>query len=142
MTALKIILAIILGFVTGSMVNMGLVTLGPLLIPLPDGVNPSDMESFKTSAHLLQPRHFVFPFLAHAVGTFVGALIAWWTAPVSIPSKRRVAFAVGVLFLAGGIAACFMIPAPATFIAIDLLFAYLPMAWLASTTGAALTSRT
>jgi hypothetical protein len=141
MTAVKIFLAIVLGFVTGSMVNMGLVTLGPLLIPLPEGVNPSDMESFKTSAHLLQPRHFVFPFLAHAVGTVVGALIAWWTAPVSEPGKRRVAYAVGTLFLAGGIAASFMIPAPATFIVTDLVLAYLPMAWLAVKTGSALTSR-
>ena len=37
--------------------------------------------------------------------------------------------------LIGGIAACFMIPAPAWFMALDLLVAYLPMAWLAIRLG-------
>jgi hypothetical protein len=37
---------------------------------------------------------------------------------------------IGVVFLCGGVAASFMIPAPAWFIALDLLAAYLPMAWL------------
>jgi hypothetical protein len=37
---------------------------------------------------------------------------------------------IGVIFLCGGVAASFMIPAPAWFIALDLLAAYLPMAWL------------
>jgi hypothetical protein len=35
-----------------------------------------------------------------------------------------------VVFLCGGVAASFMIPAPAWFITLDLLAAYLPMAWL------------
>jgi hypothetical protein len=34
------------------------------------------------------------------------------------------------------VAASFMIPAPAWFIALDLLVAYLPMAWLATQLGA------
>jgi len=37
--------------------------------------------------------------------------------------------------LVGGIAACFMIPAPAWFMAADLLLAYLPMVWLAIKAG-------
>ena len=37
--------------------------------------------------------------------------------------------------LCGGVAASFMIPAPAWFIALDLLAAYLPMAWLAILVG-------
>lgn len=40
------------------------------------------------------------------------------------------------LILAGGVAAGFMIPAPAWFIALDWLAAYLPMAWLATRIGA------
>ena len=44
----------------------------------------------------------------------------------------------GVVFLLGGIAASFMIPAPAWFIVLDLVVAYLPMAWLAGRLGARL----
>jgi hypothetical protein len=52
-------------------------------------------------------------------------------------STRRsaLAYVIGALFLAGGIAAAFMIPAPAWFIALDLLVAYLPMAWLGARLG-------
>lgn len=47
----------------------------------------------------------------------------------------------GVLYLCGGIAASLMIPAPAWFIALDLLLAYLPMAWLAVWLGTRLAQR-
>ena len=40
---------------------------------------------------------------------------------------------VGLMFLAGGIGAATMIPAPIWFIVLDLVVAYLPMAWLGGT---------
>ncbi|MCB0316287.1 MAG: hypothetical protein KDH84_24055, partial [Calditrichaeota bacterium] len=52
--------------------------------------------------------------------------------------KNRVAWLIGVFTLLGGIAASSMIPAPKVFIAVDLIFAYLPMAWLAIKLGAAI----
>jgi len=58
--------------------------------------------------------------------------VAWWIAG---SHKARFAYAVGVVLLAGGIAASSMIPAPGWFIALDLLLAYLPMAWLAAWIG-------
>jgi len=132
MTILRNILALIVGFVAGSVVNMALVTIGPRMIPAPAGVDVSNAESIAASIHLFEPKHFVFPFLAHALGTFAGALVAFLIAA----SHRTVfAFVVGVLFLAGGIAASFMIPAPPWFIALDLVAAYLPMAWLATRVG-------
>jgi hypothetical protein len=39
------------------------------------------------------------------------------------------------VFLCGGVAASFMIPAPKWFVALDLLAASLPMAWLATRVG-------
>ena len=41
------------------------------------------------------------------------------------------AYAVGVLFLAGGIANVYMLPSPVWFSTLDLVMAYVPMAWLA-----------
>jgi hypothetical protein len=93
----------------------------------------------KEPQHLYEPKHFLFPFLAHALGAFVGALVAFFVAG----SRRHVfAYTVGGLFFAGGIAACFMIPAPAWFMALDLLAAYFPMAWLAILLGRRLTEKT
>lgn len=128
------ILAVVAGFVAGSVVNMAIVMVGPRIIPPPAGVDMSTVESIRASAHLLAPRHFVFPFLAHAVGTLAGAAVA---ARIAASGRNVCALVVGVLFLAGGIAAAFMIPAPAWFIALDLVAAYLPMAWLGARLGQA-----
>ena len=127
MTILRNILAIIVGLAVGGGVNMSLIVVGPYLIPAPAGVDVTDAQSLSISMHLFRPEHFVFPFLAHALGTLAGALVAFLIAASYRPAF---AYAVGVVFLAGGIAATFMIPAPIWFIALDLAIAYIPMAWL------------
>ncbi len=129
------ILAILAGVILGSVVNMAIVTFGPSLIPPPAGVDLTTPEGLAAGIALFEPRHFVTPFLAHALGTLVGAFVAYLLAA---SHKARFAYAIGVLFLMGGIAACFMIPAPAWFMALDLVVAYLPMAWLAIRIGAGL----
>ncbi|MGH8107400.1 MAG: hypothetical protein ACREO1_01605 [Arenimonas sp.] len=133
---LRNILAIFLGLFIGGCVNMALITLSPSIIPPPAGVNVTDPESLGKFIHLFEPRHFLMPFLAHALGTLVGALVAYLIAG---SRKAAMAYVIGVAFLCGGIAACFMIPAPIWFMAVDLLFAYLPMAWLAIQIGARMT---
>lgn len=135
-TTLRNAAALLAGIVVGSAVNMGLIMLGTALVPPPAGVNVNDMESMRSSIHLFEPRHFVMPFLAHALGTLAGAFTAY---AIAATHKRLVAFVIGVVFLAGGIAASFMIPAPVWFIALDLLVAYIPMAWLATRIGARVT---
>jgi hypothetical protein len=129
---LRNVLAVLAGLVVGGIVNMGLVLLGPALVPPPAGVDVTDAESLSRSIHLFEPRHFVMPLLAHAAGTFAGALVAFLLAA---SHRAGIAWAIGVLNLCGGIAASFMIPAPTWFIALDLLGAYLPMAWLAIQIG-------
>ncbi len=134
---LRNVLAILAGFVAGSIVNMALISVGPMLIPPPPGVDVRNAESLKAGIHLFEPRHFLMPFLAHALGTLAGALVAF---RVAATHKARMAFVIGVLFLIGGIAASAMIPAPAWFIALDLIAAYLPMAWLAARLGTRMTA--
>lgn len=130
---LRNVMSFIAGFVVGSLVNMALIRLGAVVVPPPPGFDPSTPENFRATAHLLQPPHFVFPFLAHALGTFAGALTAYLMA-----GSHRAAFAFGIGFitLCAGMLAAMMIPAPAWFIALDLALAYLPMAWLATKVGA------
>ena len=128
----RTVLAFLGGIVIGGGVNMALVTLSPRLIPPPAGVDVSSAEGLRQAMHLFQPRHFIMPFLAHAVGTLAGALTAY---AIAATHKAHVAYAIGAVFLCGGVAASFMIPAPAWFIALDLLAAYLPMAWLAVQMG-------
>ena len=129
---LRNLLAFLAGLVLGGAVNMALVLLGPALIPPPAGVDVTNAESLARGVHLLEPRHFVMPFLAHALGTLVGALAAYL---IAATHRVQVAFVIGVFFLIGGITASFIIPAPAWFIALDLIAAYIPMAWLATRIG-------
>ena len=126
------ILAIIFGLVLGASVNMSLIVLGPYLIPPPTGVDVTDAQSIGASMHLFGPEHFVIPFLAHALGTLTGALAAFL---IAASYRSLFAYAIGVLFLAGGISVTFMIPAPTWFIILDLVVAYLPMAWIGTLLG-------
>ncbi len=130
--------AVVAGLVAGSVVNMAIVALGPMLVPPPAGVDVSTPEGLAAGIHLFETRHFLSPFLAHALGTIAGALVAWLVA-----GSRKDVFAlmIGLIFLVGGVAAAFMIPAPAWFIAADLVLAYLPMAWLAILMGRRLSRR-
>jgi hypothetical protein len=131
-TIVRNVLAVVVGFAAGSVVNMALILASPHVIPPPPGVDVSNAESMKASMHLYEARHFLFPFLAHALGTLSGALIAYL---IAASRRARFAYTIGVVFLAGGITACFMIPAPAWFMVLDLVAAYLPMAWVATRLG-------
>jgi uncharacterized membrane protein YbjE (DUF340 family) len=119
-TLLRNALALIAGVIIGAFVNMAIIKLGLSLIPPPAGVDVNNAASLAKGIHLFEPKHFVTPFLAHALHAFVGALITYLFAA---SYKRALAIAVGVIVLCGGIAASFMIPAPAWFIALDLLVA-------------------
>ena len=126
----KNVLAAVVGLVVGSMVNMAIVMVSGDVIPPPEGADVTTMEGLKASIHLFQPKHFIMPFLAHALGTLVGAILA---AAIAATHKMKFALAIGALFLCGGIANTFMLPSPMWFNVVDLTFAYLPMAYLGGT---------
>ena len=127
MSILRGILAVVLGMVVGSVVNMALVMAGGHVIAPPAGADLTTAAGLQAAMPLLQLRHFVFPFLAHALGTLVGAFVA---TKVASGGKRVAALVVTALFFVGGIAAARMIPAPAWFIVVDLAAAYFPFGWL------------
>ena len=123
----RLTLAVIAGLFAGSLVNMALVMLSGQVIPPPAGVDTTTTEGLKAAMPLFEPKHFLFPFLAHAVGTLVGAFVATLITPGRTGGPASV---IGACFLIGGIAAVAMLPSPLWFAVVDLVFAYLPMAWL------------
>ncbi len=125
---IKNILAVISGILIGSAVNMGIILISGSIIPPPEGADVTTTESLKATIHLFQPKHFIFPFLAHAIGTFVGAYLA---ALIAATHRLKFAFGIGVFFLAGGISSVLILPSPTWFIILDLVVAYIPMAYLA-----------
>ncbi len=121
------ILAVVVGAVVGGVLNMQIIKHGGIIIPPPEGLIPGDMESLKQMMPSFGPEQFVVPFLAHALGTLVGA---WLAAMIAASHKMKFAMAIGGWFLLGGIAVSFMLPAPLWFSAVDILLAYIPMGYL------------
>ncbi|MFG4005217.1 hypothetical protein [Flavobacterium aquidurense] len=120
-------LAVIIGLFVGSVVNMAIILMSSSIIPPPKGADVTTMEGLKATIHLFQPRHFIFPFVAHALGTFAGAAT---TAVIAANNKTKFALAIGAFFLLGGIINVFTLPSPIWYSIIDVVFAYLPMAYM------------
>ena len=121
-------LAVVAGIIIGGMGNMGIIMISSSIVPLPEGVNPEDFNSMNENMHLYSPKHFLMPFLAHALGTLAGAFTA---AKIAASHHKTLALVIGGVFLIGGVIAVRMLPnAPLWFSAADLLLAYLPMGWL------------
>ena len=125
---LKNILAVIAGLLIGSVVNMGIIMMSGSIIPPPEGADLTTVEGLKASMHLMEPKHFLFPFLAHALGTLAGAAL---TIVLAATHKRRLGMVIAIAFLVGGITNVIMLPSPMWFNILDLAGAYIPMAWLA-----------
>jgi len=94
MTVIRVILAVVLGLLAGSLINMGLITVSGSIIPPPAGVDMTTAEGIGAGMSQLQPEHFLFPFLAHALGTLAGAFIAAKVAvqyklPADLKMERR-----------------------------------------------------
>lgn len=128
----KNILAVIAGLAVGSIVNMGIVMISGSIIAPPEGGDITTMEGLKATIHLFEPKHFVFPFLAHAIGTLVGAFVA---AKIAATKKMTMALLIGVFFFIGGAINVSMLGGPLWFTVLDLVMAYLPMAYLGGKFG-------
>jgi len=124
----KNIIAVIAGFLCGSLLNGVIIMVSGSVIPPPDGADITTMEGLKASMHLFEPKHFLMPFLAHALGTFVGAFVA---AKIAASNHMKFALLIGILFLAGGITNVILLPSPIWFSILDIAGAYIPMAYLA-----------
>lgn len=124
---LRNVLAVLAGIIGGSIINMGIIMVGGLLIPPPEGADITTTEGLKAAMHLFEFKHFMMPFLAHALGTLAGASIA---AFIAFSHKMKFALAIGAFFLLGGIASAILLPSPLWFAITDLLLAYIPMAYL------------
>ena len=119
--------AVVFGLILGSIINMAIVMLGPMLIPLPEGVDMSDASKLAENLLRLEPQNFLAPWLAHALGTLVGAFTA---VKLSVERGWFLALVVSCVFLMGGITMVVGYGGPVWFAVVDLGFAYLPMGYL------------
>lgn len=121
------IVAVLMGLFAGAMGNGGIINISSKIIPPPIGSNLQTMEGLIKAMPIMEPKHFIMPFLAHALGTFVGAILC---SLVARSQKLILALSIGLIFFIGGFTMVFQLPAPLWFDLVDLIFAYIPMAWL------------
>ena len=127
-STLKNILAVFVGLIVGGIVNMAIVISSSSIIAPPAGTDLKTMEGLKAALPLLEPKHFLLPFLAHAIGTLVGALV---TAIMAKSLKLQLALLIGLCFFIGGVENFRELPnTPTWFIVVDILLAYIPMGYL------------
>lgn len=126
------ILALVLGVLIGGVINYGLVQIGYSVFPIP-GLDTNNPEAVIKAIPSFETKQFIFPFLAHAIGTLIGACIAALTAS---NKKMIFAYTIGFTFLLGGISMVFYTKGePLWFCIVDLILAYIPMAWIGGKIG-------
>lgn len=127
---LKNILGLVIGMVFGGMVNGLIVKYGSPMIPPPAGVDPNDLESIKSNMHLYEFKHFIVPYLAHILGSFIAGMIA-----AQISNSKIISLIAGGIFIIGGAMVIYMIPeTPVWFSLVDLA-SYIPAAYLGYLVG-------
>ena len=124
---LKNIFVAVAAAVVGSIANMSLVILGGVVVPPPPGYDLNTMEGLAAAMPQMQPMHFLFPFLAHAVGTLAGAFVV---ARFAASRQLQISLIIGSLFFVGGLQMVMELPSPMWFNVLDLGLAYFPMAFL------------
>lgn len=121
------VLVYILCILTGSIINGAIISIGYKCIPPPQGFNMNDPLAFKNAVSQMQALNFVFPFLAHALGTWFASWI--WS---SLKQQATWMSSLGIagVFFCGGLYMAIILDAPIAFECFDLVYAYFPMAIL------------
>ncbi len=125
---LKRTTVIFIAIFSGAMLNGAIINISNKVISPPKGFDLKTMEGLQAAMPHMGPEHFVFPFLAHALGTLIAAILI-----SRFLTSQQLIFSMmaGILFLMGGVSMVVMLPTtPIWFVLLDLIVAYVPMAYL------------
>jgi hypothetical protein len=125
---LKRTFIIFIALFSGAMLNGAIINISSKFIAPPKGFDLNTAEGLQAAMPHMGPEHFLFPFLAHALGTLLSAVMI-----TRFLKSQQFVFSMmaGFLFLLGGISMVFMLPeTPIWFVLVDLIAAYIPMAYL------------
>ncbi len=117
---MKNVLATVVGFIVAALtVYIFESLIGHNLFPLPENIDPMNMESIKENMHLIPVGSKVFVVIAHFMGIFIGMLVAALISKSSmVPS-----YIVGGLMLAATAFNLIMLPKETWFLVADGILA-------------------
>ncbi len=121
------IAAVLLAIVVAYLITSGIIIIGHSIVPVPEGMDTNNLESIKNNFHLFKTKHFIFPMLAHAVGTFISAYIV---SHFAANHKFKFALGIGILYMIASLLLTIKL-GHFQWIGIIELGLYIPMSWLA-----------
>jgi len=119
-------LSLVCCLILGRCLNMGIFMVSSTIIQPTPNADLTTLEELFKAMPLMEPKHFLLPFLAQPIGTLTGAFIV---SLFPITHKLIFDFIIGFLFFLGGITNILMLPSPLWFTFWDLTFAYIPSAY-------------
>ena len=133
------ILACVLGAFLGGLFNMSLITISNWAYPLPEGVDPNDLDALAAhvKANGMATGALIIVLVAHAGGSLVSGLVCGM---IAMRSWYVAAISLGFFWTLGGIMMLTILPSPIWFAVTDLLL-YVPAAVLGVMLGGRLTGR-
>jgi hypothetical protein len=117
----------VLAIIAGSVLNGTIVQLGHGVIAPPPGYDFNTEEGLAAGMAFMEPKHFLFPFLAHALGTLLSTSVV---TRFAVGGHLRLAMIISAIFFLGGAYMVAILPSPMWFNVVDLSAAYFPMGWL------------
>jgi hypothetical protein len=120
------VLGMIGGLCTGVLIIIAAEAINGFLHPLPPGLDPSDVEKFKSYIARQPSGVFVLVLCGHALASIAAGAVA------TLVARRTAlwpAITAGVLLGLGGLINVLGLPHPPWFVGLDLA-CYVPLAWL------------
>ena len=120
------IISVIIGIATAGIVVYFIQNVSIALSPLPEDLDPRDMNAMKEHLATLPPLAFVLLLLAHFFGALGGAAVG---SKIASSHQFKLSMIIGTFMLIMGIINLFTIPHPLWFMVVDM-FTYLPGAFI------------
>lgn len=124
---MKKLLFFLVALILGAVFNSLILNVGMTIIPPPEGFDMNNPSELAKAMKVMEVKHFLFPFLAHALGTLLGVIFFTY---FSKSNKLFFPILIAGLFFAGGLYMVLILPSPMWFNLVDLVLAYFPMAVL------------
>ena len=106
------LLAVLVGALFGTLLVFGTETLGHLVYPTPEGLDPIDIDALAAYVQTAPLGALLFVHLAWALGSFGGG---WVAARMAAEDRTRQGLVVGALLMALGLVTMFSFPHPSWF---------------------------
>ncbi len=125
------ILAVIAAFVVGGIFVVGLELLGQQIYPLPEGVDPNNLEQLKEYIKQAPVGALLLVLVAQSAGSFFGGVVTGW---LGCSRLFQLGLIYGVLALVMAGINVYSIPHPTWFVVLSLLLP-IPLALFGNVVG-------